>query len=122
MDELDHPWAGGVLDHTRTFLADPQLVAMLGGIVDNPRFRFGAHERPPRPCPVTRSRFIGQVLIDLGLLRMICRPRRSIADGHRRLFGSDEGIVLERSAAHQLLLIVGSIEVLDGELDIERFP
>src|SRR5207253_11090789 len=50
VDELDHPGSDAVLDHARALVADPQLVAMLGGVVDDARFRSGAQE------PSARSR------------------------------------------------------------------
>src|SRR5437899_3165655 len=46
-------------------------------------------------------------------------PRGPVADGHRSLLRCDEAVMLERSQAEHLLLLVGSIEVLDGELTIE---
>src|SRR2546423_1585482 len=53
---------------------------------------------------------------------MIGRPRSGVANGHGRLLRRDEGIVLERGLADQLLLLVRSIEVLDGELGVKRRP
>src|SRR5207247_1853990 len=74
------------------------------------------------PTLVICSGFIRQVLVDLRLFGVIGRPGSGLANGHGCLLGCDERVALERSPADQLLLIVRSIEVLDGDLDIERFP
>src|SRR5207253_10355790 len=60
--------------------------------------------------------------LDVGLLRVVDGPGGPVTNGYGRLLGRHEAVVLERSPADQLLLLVRSIEVLDGELDIEGRP